>query len=150
MSSTSKSGEGWEAHAAMAMEENNHNSNSIVNITASRDNVVLILDSGTQYTHLITRRIWQLAVCCVCLSSTSTPCACGPPSSHYHAVCVSRALWGVASCHDLIQFFVVFPVRFFFLNAVIWQNTEGSRHGPLGDISKANRSSRLTRAILLP
>eukprot|EP01018_Ginkgo_biloba_P036858 Gb_09814 [translate_table: standard] len=36
-----------------------------------RNNVVLVLDFGSQYTHLITRRIRQLSICSFCLSGTS-------------------------------------------------------------------------------
>ncbi|XP_002981377.2 uncharacterized protein LOC9647223 [Selaginella moellendorffii] len=43
---------------AMAMEEE-----------ASRHNVVLVMDFGSQYTHLITRRVRQLGVCSFCLSA---------------------------------------------------------------------------------
>lgn len=42
-----------------------------LNLTNSSSNLVLILDYGSQYTHLITRRIRSLSVLSLCISGTS-------------------------------------------------------------------------------
>lgn len=41
-------------------------------VATAKSNLVLILDFGSQYTHLITRRIRQLNVLSLCISGTST------------------------------------------------------------------------------
>eukprot|EP00250_Pteridium_aquilinum_P026376 c32921_g1_i1 orf=90-1700(+) len=40
-------------------------------VSKHKGNVVVVLDFGSQYTHLITRRVRQLGVCSVCLPGTS-------------------------------------------------------------------------------